>query len=206
MTNRTDFDHTLQNRFSSEIVTDYGVIDGDSTILLIKAENGGSHRGYEDKYLRLADRINSKHGATVLCASNPQSGDKTLDGAMRIVRKYAVGRGFKKIQVYYMGFSDGALIGARCGADYHEIRRMALVNGPLMFNWHKTKAGILRFSGESATFIYGSLDPSYRYTKLIRTLGKENPRIHLEITEGQDHYLSKNGFDIIELTERYLFT
>ncbi|HAZ95957.1 MAG TPA: hypothetical protein DCW73_01600, partial [Treponema sp.] len=135
-----------------------------------------------------------------------QNGDKTLEGAMQIIREYAAGRGLEKFQVYYMGFSDGALIGARCGADYPEIRRMVLVNGPLMMNWHRTKAGILRFLGESATFVYGSLDPSYRYAELIRTLEKENPRIHLEIADGQDHYFSKNGFDLAELAERYLFT
>ena len=125
---------------------------------------------------------------------------------MQIVREYAAGRGFEKFQVYYMGFSDGALIGVRCGADYPEIRRMVLVNGPLMMNWHRTKAGILRFFGESATFVYGSLDPSYRYAELIRVLEKKNLRIHLEIADGQDHYFSKNGFDLAELAERYLFT
>ena len=206
MTNRTNFDRTLQSRFSGEIVTDYGIMDGNSTILLVKAGNGGSHRGYEDKYLRLADHINRAHGWSVLCASNPQNGDKTLEGAMQIVREYAAGRGFEKFQVYYMGFSDGALIGARCGADHPEIRRMVLVNGPLMMNWHRTKAGILRFFGESATFVYGSLDPSYRYAELIRVLEKKNPRIHLEIADGQDHYFSKNGFDLAELAERYLLT
>lgn len=206
MTNRTNFDRTLQSRFSGEIVTDYGIMDGNSTLLLVKAGNGGPHRGYEDKYLRLADHINRAHGWTVLCASNPQNGNKTLEGAMQIVREYAAGRGFEKFQVYYMGFSDGALIGVRCGADYPEIRRMVLVNGPLMMNWHRTKAGILRFFGESATFVYGSLDPSYRYAELIRVLEKKNLRIHLEIADGQDHYFSKNGFDLAELAERYLFT
>ena len=37
MTNRTNFDRTLQSRFSGEIVTDYGIMDGNSTILLVKA-------------------------------------------------------------------------------------------------------------------------------------------------------------------------
>ena len=60
--------------------------------------------------------------------------------------------------------------------------------------------------GESATFVYGSLDPSYRYAELIRVLEKKNLRIHLEIADGQDHYFSKNGFDLAELAERYLFT
>ena len=75
-----------------------------------------------------------------------------------------------------------------------------------MINWHRTKAWILRFLGESATFVYGSLDPSHRYAELIRALEKENPWIHLEIVDGQDHYFSKNGFDLAELAERHMFT
>ena len=205
MSNRTNFDHTLQSRFPDGSVIDYGVVNGNSTILLIKAGNGGSHRGYEDKYLHLADRIHHEYGFTVICVSNPINGDKTLNDAMRVIREYAAEHRLGDYRIYYAGFSDGALIGARYGADYPEIKRMLLVNGPLMINWHQTKEGILRFNGELATFVYGSLDPSYRYIEIIRMLEKENPRILLETVEGQDHYFSKSGYDLAELATKYLF-
>lgn len=81
---------------------------------------------------------------------------------------------------------------------------MVLVNCPLMINWHKTSAGILCFSGEWATFVFGSLDPSCRYSELIRMTEGENPRARLEIVEGQDHYFSKDGCELGDLAEKYL--
>lgn len=204
MPQKHEFDRVFHSVSDGKEPVDYGIMDGDSTILLIKSGNSGSFRGYEDKYLRLADRVNREYGYTTICASNPIHGDKTLDTAIRQVKNYAVLRGFDGYRVLYMGFSDGARIGACHGADHPEICRMVLVNCPLMINWHKTKAGILRFSGEWATFVFGSLDPSYRYAELIRKLEGENPRIRLEIVAGQDHYFSKYGCDLAGVAEEYL--
>ena len=101
-----------------------------------------------------------------------------------------------------MGHSNGALIGAWFGVNYPRIKRMLLVNGPLMYNWHKTKEGIQKFSGEKLVLVYGSLDQSFRYTELVKPL--ENEKIKLEIIEGQDHHFSKNTFDFKKLPEKFL--
>lgn len=204
MSIKSEFDRVLQRVGDGKEPVDYGIMDGDSTVLLVKSGNGGSYRGYEDKYLRLANRVNRGYGYTVICASNPVHGDKTLESDMCQVKDYADLRGFDRYHILYMGFSDGARIGACHGADHPEICRMVLLNCPLMINWHKTKAGILRFSGEQSTFVFGSLDPSCRYAELIRTLEKENPRIRLEIVAGQDHHFSKDECDLAGLAEKYL--
>lgn len=37
--------------------------------------------------------------------------------------------------IYYMGMSNGAVLVARYGHMHPEIKRMLLINGPLMINW-----------------------------------------------------------------------
>ena len=49
---------------------------------------------------------------------------------------------FKDYEVYYMGNSNGGIIGAQFGIKYPQIKRMLLINPPLMINWHRTKEGL----------------------------------------------------------------
>ena len=49
----------------------YHFVLGNEKIVFIKAGAGGSERGYEDKYIKMADRIHERSGATVITASNP---------------------------------------------------------------------------------------------------------------------------------------
>ena len=50
---------------------EYGIISGDKKIIYIKAGNGGSIYGYENKYLKMAKQINNCSGYNVVVASNP---------------------------------------------------------------------------------------------------------------------------------------
>lgn len=80
---------------------------------------------------------------------------------------------------------------------------MALVNGPLMYNLHKTKEGALSFKGESINFIYGEYDQSIGYVELLKSI--ENDKIKVFIEEGQDHHFSKSEEDFQKIPEKYLF-
>ena len=57
---------------------EYEVIFGNEKMVFIKAGAGGSARGYENKYLRMARRIHERIGATVICASNPDAPHQEL--------------------------------------------------------------------------------------------------------------------------------
>ena len=92
---------------------------------------------YQDKYIKMAKRLDRKYGCSVICSSNPFDGRNPLDNAMEVIKEYATQ--FDDYTIYYLGFSNGALIGAWFGTNYLKIKRMALVNGPLMYNYHKTK-------------------------------------------------------------------
>jgi aspartyl aminopeptidase len=45
---------------------EYGIIRGNETIVFIKAGAGGSYRGYDDKYLKMAIELHKKDGSTVV--------------------------------------------------------------------------------------------------------------------------------------------
>ena len=80
---------------------------------------------------------------------------------------------------------------------------MALVNGPLMYCFHKTKEGALSFKGESINFIYGEYDQSIEYTVLLKEI--ENEKIKVFIEKGQDHHFSKSDEEFQKIPEKYLF-
>ena len=195
------FDKEIHSKFEDIAIIDYGIVEGNNIIVFIKAGQNGSLYGYQNKYIKMAKRLNQKYGCSVICSSNPFDGNNPLDNAMVIIEDYA--KRFDDYKIYYLGYSNGALIGAWFGAKYPKIKRMALVNGPLMYNLHKTKEGALSFKGESINFIYGEHDQSIGYIELLKSI--ENDKIKVFIEEGQDHHFSKSEEDFQQIPEKYLF-
>lgn len=195
------FDKEIHSKFEDIAIIDYGIIEGNNIIVFIKVGQNGSLYGYQNKYIKMAKRLNQKYGCSVICSSNPFDGNNPLDNAMVIIEDYA--KRFDDYKIYYLGYSNGALIGAWFGIKYPKIKRMALVNGPLMYNLYKTKEGALSFKGESINFIYGEYDQSIGYVELLKSI--ENDKIKVFIEEGQDHHFSKSEEDFQKIPEKYLF-
>ena len=195
------FDKEIHSKFEDIAIIDYGIVEGNNIIVFIKAGQNGSLYGYQNKYIKMAKRLNQKYGCSVICSSNPFDGNNPLDNAMVIIEDYA--KRFDDYKIYYLGYSNGALIGAWFGVKYPKIKRMALVNGPLMYNLHKTKEGALSFKGESINFIYGEHDQSIGYIELLKSI--ENDKITVFVEEGQDHHFSKSEEDFQQIPEKYLF-
>ena len=194
------FDKEIHSNFNDEII-DYGIIEGNNIIVFIKAGQDGSLYGYQNKYIKMARRLNKKYGCSVICSSNPFDGNNPLDNAMEIIEDYA--KIFDNYKIYYLGYSNGALIGAWFGVKYPKIKRMALVNGPLMYNFHKTKEGALSFNGDMISFIYGEYDQSIGYIDLLKNM--ENDKIKVFVEKRQDHHFSKSEESFQEIPEKYLF-
>ena len=195
------FDKEIHSKFEDIAIIDYGIVEGNNIIVFIKAGQNGSLYGYQNKYIKMAKRLNKKYGCSVICSSNPFDGNNPLDNAMGVIEDYA--KRFDDFKIYYLGYSNGALIGAWFGIKYPKIKRMALVNGPLMYNLYKTKEGALSFKGESINFIYGEYDQSIGYVELLKSI--ENDKIKVFIEEGQDHHFSKSEEDFQKIPEKYLF-
>lgn len=142
-----------------------GIINGNNTIVLIIPGYKTNIYGYNNRYSKLANKINGKYKATVIITSNPFRDENPINDLMYIIEKYA--KRFENYEVYFFGFSKGGLIGAQHATQNKKIKRMVLINGPLMIYYHRTKDGMTKFDGERITYIYGSLDPSYKYSGLL---------------------------------------
>lgn len=195
------FDKEIHSKFEDIAIVDYGIVEGNNIIVFIKAGQNGSLYGYQNKYIKMAKRLNKKYGCSVICSSNPFDGNNPLYNAMEVIEDYA--KRFDDYKIYYLGYSNGALIGAWFGVRYPKIKRMALVNGPLMYNLHKTKEGALSFKGESINFIYGEHDQSTPYLELLKSI--ENDKIKIFVEEGQDHHFSKSEEEFQKIPDKYLF-
>ncbi len=174
---------------------EYGIINGNNTIVLIKSGANGSLYGYNNKYLTIATRINKEYGYTVICSSNPMEGPNNLDSAFKLIDD-----NYKDYIIYYMGFSNGGIKGIQNYNKY--VKRLLLINPPLMLNIDKTIKGIKDFKGDKITFVFGTEDQSYKYVYLLQEINDNKTDIIL--VEGQDHLFSKNDTDFIELPFKYL--
>ena len=190
-------------RFGRKMFIDYGIVEGDSTIVMVKAGQGGSVRGYRDKYVRLARGLNEKYGCTVVCSSNPYDGNNPLDNAFEVIGEYSCKRNLGDYTIYYIGYSAGAVVGAKFAVSYPQITRLLLVNAPLR-NIEVFKNSIPCFKGERLTFVYGTKDVSYNRINLLEDFVTDDI-IRISTVEGADHHFSQNETDFFRLPGQHLF-
>lgn len=199
--NELKFDKIVKSNLEDIAVIEYGIIEGNNTIVFIKSGQNGSIYGYNNKYIKMAKRLNKKYKCTVICSSNPFDGNNPLDNAFTVIEKYT--SKFEDYKVYYLGFSNGALIGAYFGINYPKIKRMLLVNMPLIYDINLIKNNLNNFNNEKVTIVYGSLDYSINLLENIKDI-KSN-RVDIKVILNEDHYFSKDEEDFYSLTEKYLF-
>lgn len=199
--NELKFDKIVKSNLEDITVIEYGIIEGNNTIVFIKSGQNGSIYGYNNKYIKMAKRLNKKYKCTVICSSNPFDGNNPLDNAFTVIEKYT--SKFEDYKVYYLGFSNGALIGAYFGINYPKIKRMLLVNMPLIYDINLIKNNLNNFNNEKVTIVYGSLDYSSNLLENIKDI-KSN-RVDIKVILNEDHYFSKDEEDFYSLPEKYLF-
>ena len=59
-----------------------------------------------------------------------------------------------------------------------------------------------QFTGEQATFVYGDLDPSYKYAEILNLI--RNKRIRCEIIQGTDHHFKGKLDEFINFPYKFL--
>ena len=195
------FDKIVKSNLEDIAIIEYGIIEGNNTIVFIKSGQNGSIYGYNNKYIKMAKRLNKKYKCTVICSSNPFDGNNPLDNAFTVIEKYT--SKFEDYKVYYLGFSNGALIGAYFGINYPKIKRMLLVNMPLIYDVNLIKNNLNNFNNEKITIVYGSLYYSINSLENIKDI-KSN-RMDIKVVPNEDHYFSKDEEDFYSLPEKYLF-
>lgn len=178
---------------------EYGLIHGNDRIVIIKAGAGGSYIGYEEKYLKMARLLHDTYGCTVLCLSN-YANDSFEHGDMAVIRELIADRG-GEVELYYIGNSNGSTQGLLTATKYFDLRRMVLVNMPLMLNFHRIKEALSRADTE-IRFVYGEKDPSISYVPFLRNASsKEGNLARAEIVTvgGADHNFAGMTDRFIEL-------
>lgn len=180
-------------KFDEVIDDKYGITLGYKDVLFIKTELNGSIYGNQNRYLKMAKRINFKYGLTVIVANNLL--DMNLENDFENVKDYLNDK-----KIYFMGMANGGAQAIQNSNVSVKISKMLLVNLPLMINLHKTKEGIKNYKGR-LTCVFGSKDSSFNYLPLIQDFRNVN----IVVIPNQDHNFS-NGDDFLYLAEKYLFT
>ena len=191
-----NFDTVSEIEHEGQIV-DYGYIKGNSKIVYIKAGMGGNYLGYENKYLRIARKLNEKHGCSVICVSNPTplpiSVDQTILGA------FIKDNDINDPEMFFFGHSNGCVKGLELGASGIAFTRMLLVNMPLMLNFHKTAQWINAMPKTDIVTVYGETDPSHRYIPFLKNRNLGN--VEIIKVAGADHNFKGMMENFIELSE-----
>lgn len=194
---KTDFDQVITKPFEEKII-EYGIIKGNNTVFFTKAGANGTMCGYQNKYLNMALNLHKKYGYSVVCSSNPYTSQESIGQGISVIEEFIK----SPYQIYYFGHSNGAVMGARNAFKYPQIKRLVLVNGPLMLNWIQTRKGIENFKGEKMAFIYGDNDPSYMLTGILRLA--INPVKSVHIIQNADHNFTDMLSEFINLPEKYI--
>lgn len=197
-----EFDKIVKSNFN-DIEMEYGFILGNEIIFLIKVGQDAILKGYNDKYIKIAKNINEKYGFTIVVSSNHFTGLDPLSSAIDVINDYRKKMNYEENEIYYMGYSNGGLVGAWYLHKHKEITKAMLVNAPIKTNLKAFIYGIHKFAGDKLTLVYGDKDFSYEFTTLLTPFLKDN--IHLEIEDGADHHFTnlEDRFQI--LPEKYLF-
>ncbi len=162
------FDYVSQFE-SEDAVLEYGCIYGSEKIVFIKAGLGGDHLGYENRYLKIARRLNEKYGCSVISISNPYIENRRIDieNDRKIISDVIQKQNVKNPKLYFFGHSNGCIKGLELAASGMTFHRMILINMPLMINFHKIKRWLAALSQTGIVAVYGDQDPSYPYVPFI---------------------------------------
>ena len=175
----------------------YALIKGNETLLFVKAGLNGSCYGYNNKYLTIAKNITQKFGYSIVCVSNLNRNNNPLERDLKVIHKLF---NHKIKKIYYMGYSNGALIGACYAHLFQDIQKIVLINPPILRHWLKIKPALQKINNPT-TFIFSNQDPSFPYIELLTFV--KNPQINISIIQNTDHYFSNKLDEFINLPEKY---
>ena len=124
---------------------EFGLMEGTDGLLIVKTGSGGTIYGHENKYLALASRIAERHNVSVIVSDNPLelAPEENMSITMSVAADYISSRK-EEMPVFYFGVSKGGQYGAMYGYRYPFVQKWLLLNLPVMINWHKSKAGLMK--------------------------------------------------------------
>lgn len=152
----------------------YGLMFGKSKLFFIKTGAAGSIYEYKNKYLELASKIQNERGYAVAVSANPVGSPLNLQEELEKISTYLI----DIKEIILIGISRGRLLVLQQGYLNTIVSRI------LAINWHKTKKGLINFSGAKVQVVFGQYDPSVDYSDLIE-------RLEVLETDGSSQIISK---------------
>ena len=177
----------------------YHLVFGNEKVVFIKAGAGGSERGYEDKYIKMAERIHARTGATVITASNPIDPICEPPDAEEI-RWVVKELGLASFELYLAGVSDGAYLNLELASHFHETVKWIGINTSYTETSDLEKR-LNALSSVSKLMIYGTKDDDF--DEVVPKLSEMNcDDFVMEFIDGADHNFTGMLDEFVALADR----
>ena len=184
----------IKKSFGSKVR--YGIVHGNENIVFIKSGSGGSNKGRGDKYLKMAQKLRERLGATVICASNPVD-DRETDEEM--IREVISKRGFAQFKMYFVGSSDGGYQNLVLASQFPETVKFLGINTSCnqLPDFEKV---IKKLPDVEKIFVYGTKDWQYKsIVPFLKQVDFEN--FQLMEVEGVDHDFTGRIDEVVSLVD-----
>lgn len=166
--------------------------------VLIMTGIGGNESGYDNKYEKIAGRLNEKYGASVFVFATPREawniGDRLVEQAVGEVNAQLASQGALPCELYCFGTSAGASFLGAFTHPYPQVKKLILVNPVMQSNPHKLLSGLEK-TNAAVTVVFGEFDPSRKFSFMLDSVKGNN--IKTIVVPNADHFFT--GADNLEL-------
>ena len=171
-------------------------------VVLILPGVDGSVDGYENKYVRMAERIIEKQNKAVVRVSNAFITSFHWEDNFRKAIEYITANakeyfGHDTVSIEVVAHSAGASVVAWLAHEYPNIDKLLLINMAAEVNLDKILDGLTKYKGE-VDLILGSGDPSLSFATMLPD------NVIVSIIDGADHYFSGEHLDTFIKLPDYL--
>ena len=182
---RLNYDKRTTKTVSGEKIS-YGIVYGNEKLVFIKTGVDGNIRGYQDKYLKMAQRVHERLGATVICASNPEveyNAQVIADKAM--ISRIAADCAFSDYEVSFVGTSDGGYQNLLLAKELPQAVKFLGIN-PSLCTVQDLVEKVQALPHVSKIMVYGTKDDVYKEcVPVLQAL--ECEKLKIMTIEGADH-------------------
>ena len=176
-----DFCFDAQNVNGKRV--EYKTLFGNENIVFIKAGAEGNIRSRNNKYLKMARRVNKWLGATVICASNPDVLHEEVDEAK--IKRVIAEKGFTSFKLSFIGTSDGAYHNLSLAKRFPETVKWLGINTSYI-NVPALKERLLSLHDIYKILIYGTNDDDFNeVVPAVSSLANDN--LVLKTVDNADH-------------------
>ncbi len=177
----------------------YGVLYGNEQIVFIKSGRGSDHKGYDGKYVKMAQRLHARLGCTVISASNPVDITVSFQTDKAFIERYVAKRELADFSLCLIGSSNGAYQNLLLAEQMPQTQALLCINMPLMINFQKGAKILRAMERAEKIFVYGTEDPSYSYVPFLEI--KKYSACRILRVEGADHQFRDRLDDFIALSD-----